>query len=404
MIEPGLPADIGVIGEGKLVRKDVRGASAGGRRSMDLAACGVLVLSLSLFFAVRVVFRYQPLTYLPGDCPYYAATAVSLLQDGDLDLRNQLRGGLVVHGSQIALGRGEAWFPKHPILMPVVAVPFLAAFGMPGFLVFNLLVLSTLAIVMMRLARPFASPWPAAAAAFVLLTGTFLRGYDYNFSPDLFATLILGAGFLALLRGRDAQGGFLLGLSVAAKLTHLFLVPLAPLYAAWCRGRRGAWRGAAGAAGPVLAVAALNAALFGSPFVTPYDRNLELRDGETVMVSHRGRFDQSLVRGVAGEFFDPDHGLLPTSPALLLALPGFAILLRRRPKEAVLFLAAAEFLLLFFATYRDWAASHYGNRFLMPLVALAAAPVALTLQWIGERARAALRRPRALTVGEGARS
>ncbi len=396
-------ADIGVNQEETAVRDELRQPSAGGRRNGDLAATLALVIAALLFFSVRVLLRYQPLTYLPGDCPYYAATAVSLLHDGDLDLRNQLRGGLLVHGTQIALGAGGAWYPKHPILMPVVAIPFLAAFGMPGFLVFNLIVLALLGFVMMRLARVCAPPGAAAAAAFALLTGTFLRAYDYNFSPDLFATLILVTGLLALVRGRDGLGGFLLGLGVATKLTHLFLVPLAPLYAAWCRGRRGAWRSVAGAAGPLLAVAAFNASLFGSPLVTSYDRNVETRDGKTATVSHRGLFDGGLARGVAGELFDPRHGLLTTSPVLLLALPGLAILFRRRPKEAVLFLAAAEFLLLFFATYRHWDASHYGNRFLMPVVAVAAAPLALTLEWMGQRALAALRRPGRLAVGEAAR-
>src|SRR6266705_5934917 len=99
-------------------------------------------------------------------CPYYALTAVSLLYDHDLDLRNQLRGGLEVHGKQIALGRDGAWYPKHPILMPIVAVPFILLFGLPGTLILNLLVLGALALALMRLAGQVAAPWPSAVAAF----------------------------------------------------------------------------------------------------------------------------------------------------------------------------------------------------------------------------------------------
>ncbi|MFQ5877878.1 MAG: hypothetical protein ACE5JH_09370 [Acidobacteriota bacterium] len=364
-----------------------RHSPVGGGRRLDLWVGAALFLGVLLLFGGRAAARYRPLSYLVGDCPYYASTAVSLLYDGDLDLRNQLRGGLEVHGRQIALGRDGAWYPKHPVLMPLAAVPFLHVFGMPGLLVFNLLVLGLLAVVMMRLARPAAGAVPAAAASLLLLLGTFLRRYDYNFSPDLFATLILAAGLLALARGHDGGGGLLLGLAAAAKLTHLFLVPVGWAFSLWSRGRRGLVRCAAGTAGPIIALACLNWTLFGSPFTTPYDRNVAIGGYGIVTLSHRGLFDQNPLAGLVAEMIDPLHGLLPTSPVLFLVLPGFVLLLRRRPAEAVLHLVIGEFLLLLFGTYRYWATSHYGNRFLMPVVAVAAPSVALTLEWLTRRLR-----------------
>ncbi len=359
----------------------------GGHRGADRSVTLLLFAAVAALATARVAAQYHPLSYLVGDCPYYAATAVSLIYDRDLDLRNQLVGGLEVHGRQIALGRDGAWYPKHPILMPIASTPFVLALGMPGTLVFNVLILGLLAVAVMRLARPTAPPWAAALAAFVLIFGTFLRRYDYNFSPDLFATLVIVTGFLALVRGRDGLGGLVLGLSVAAKLTDLFLLPFGLLYAAWCRGLRGAARTAAGAAGPLLALGLLNLIHFGSPLVTSYDRNIAMENGEMVTIGHRGLFDQGVLGGLSGELLDPVHGLLPTSPVLFLALPGFVLFFRRRPREAVLFLSVGEFLLMFFATYRYWATSHYGNRFLMPLVALAAPAVALALEWILEWTR-----------------
>ncbi len=363
------------------------GASGGVRQGADRAFGAVLFLIVVACAAGRSWAQYRPLTYLLSDAPYYAMTAVSLVQDRDLDLRDQLRGGLEVHGKQIALGRDGEWFPKHPVLMAVAAVPFLMAFGLPGLLVFNILALGGLAVAMMRLARPCAPPWAAALAALLLVFGSFLRRYDYDFSPDLFATLVLVVGLLALARGRDGAAGALLGLGVAARLAHVFLLPFALAYAGWCRGRRGFFRAAAGCAPSLLALAALDLALFGSPLTTPYDRNVVRRDGDLVIVSHRGLFDGDPVRGVTGQLFDPRHGLLPTSPVILLALPGLALHFRRRPREALLYLAVGEFLLLFFGTYRYWSASHYGPRFLMPLVALAAPPLALTLEHLGAALR-----------------
>jgi 4-amino-4-deoxy-L-arabinose transferase-like glycosyltransferase len=373
---------------------------ARGRWAGDRGVASVLLAFVFLFFGARVAWQYAPLSYLPGDCPYYAATVVSLVHDRDLDLRNQLRGGLEVHGRQIALGTDGGWYPKHPILMPIVAAPFVAAFGVPGVLLFNVLVLGALAVALMQLARPFAPPGPAALSGLLLVAGTFLRRYDYNFSPDLFATLVLVLGLLALVRGKELIGGLLMALAVVAKLTHLFLLPLGLLYVALCRGWRSCWRAVAGAVAPLVALAALNLALFGSPFVTSYDRNVVFRGGSPATVSHRGLFDHPLWSGLVGEIADPQHGLIPTSPVLLLAVPGFVLLFRRHPREAALTLAIGEFVLLFFGTYRHWAASHYGNRFLMPLVAVTSPSVALALQWIEDRLREAAGR----AVGTGVSS
>ncbi len=372
---------VGGVTSGKPEPGARREAAGPGREDrLTLMVLAALVLAI---VTARVAYQYHPLTYLVGDCPYYAATAVSLIEDHDLDLRNQLNGGLEVHGRQIALGRDGAWYPKHPILMPLAALPLVLAFGLPGTLVFNVLVFGALALVLQRLARPVAPAWAAGTASLLLVLGTFLRRYDYNFSPDLFATLVLTSAWLALQRGRDRRGGLLLGLAVTAKLTHLFLLPLGLLYALWCRGRRGFARAAVASAVPLAALALLNFGLFGSPFVTSYDRNVIVEHGTAITVSHRGLFDLGPLQGLQGELLDPVHGLLPTSPILLLALPGFVILLRRRPREAVLFLAIGEFLLLFFATYRYWALSHYGNRFLMPLVAVASPSMALAIERIG---------------------
>jgi len=67
--------------------------------------------------------------------------------------------------------------------MPFAALPLVVAFGIPGTLLFNVLVVGALAVVLQRLARPVATPWAAGAASLLLIFGTFLRRYDYNFSP-----------------------------------------------------------------------------------------------------------------------------------------------------------------------------------------------------------------------------
>src|SRR5438105_2575357 len=83
-------------------------------------AWGLIAIVLLAAAGIDIARLYRPHTFLIGDCQYYAATAISLLMDRDLDLRNQLRGGLDVHDGQISPGPNGEWYPKHPIAMPIV--------------------------------------------------------------------------------------------------------------------------------------------------------------------------------------------------------------------------------------------------------------------------------------------
>lgn len=364
-------------------------APGGGLEIAPFGRDWVLALAVFLgafgFLGAQAALRYSPAMYYEGDCPYYISTTLSIRHDFDIDLRNQLLGGLEVHGKQIALGKEGEWYPKHPLLMAVLALPFYALFGMPGFALLGLLVAGMLAATVYILARLFARPQAAAAAAVLMIAGTFLRRYDYNLAPDLLSALVSACGLLAVLRGRNGVGGILLGTAVLAKPTNLFLLPFAWTYASVRNGRRGLGRSIAGSAGPLTLLLLLNLAQFGSPFTSSYDRNVLSRDGALAVVSHRGQFDQNLLRGLSGELLDRDHGLIPTSPALFLVLPGFALMYRRHRREAMLTLLLGEFYLLLFATYRYWNTTAYGNRFLILLLVLAAPPTAMALEWIADR-------------------
>ena len=357
-----------------------------------------VAVAVFLFGGAYAAARHRPLTFLIGDGPYYAATGVSILHDHDLDLRNQLRGGLAVHGAQIALGEDGAWYPKHPILMPIAALPFLAAMGMDGLLVFNVTVLALLGGAMALLARRHAPPPAATAAVALLLLGTFLRGYVYNLSPDLFATLLILSGALAMLSGWTLRAGLLLGAAIAAKFLLIVLLPWV-LFLAWARhGARGAGRCLAGTLPAAVLVLVFNTALFGSPWVTSYDRGVAVQAGVERIVTHRSQFDGAFLAGLSGELFDPAHGLLPTAPIVLLAVPGLVLLWRRCREEAIVTLGVALTLLLVLAPYRGWSASHYGNRFLMPALVLLAPAVALACGRLGAmivRTPAAIERPAA---------
>lgn len=337
---------------------------------------------------IRIASLYEPYTFLIGDCPYYSQAAISLLVDHDLDLRNQLKGGLPEHQKQISLGARGEWYPKHPILMPLLTIPLLPIFGMDSFLIFNVAVLLSLAIALYEIAA--LSIRPAAAVTGILATvfGSFLIVYDYNYSPDLFACLLLTLCVLAAARGRDFLAGLLGGLAALARTSNIFVLPLLAAYVAFKRRSRGVAAFAALAALPLLAQGALNQRMFGSPLTSPYTRIITLDEDRVVLKSHMADFDNPFLEGVSGQILDRSKGLLFTAPVLLVALPGFLLWLRRARDEALLCLVIGEFLFLLFSRYRWWPTSHVGNRFLIPLVALSAPAVACAVEWVITRARA----------------
>jgi len=354
-------------------------------RALAWTVVAGLILGVS---GLHVTWRYKPYTFLIGDCPYYAQTALSVLFDGDLNLRNQLRGGIETHQRQISLGARGEWYPKHPILMPLLTIPLVPLLGTNAFLVFNVMVLALFGVALYELGRIAAGPAASIFGALGMIFGSFIIVYDYNYSPDLFACLFLALAVHETLRERAVTAGFLAGLATFARTSHLFLLPFTLAYVAWKRRARGAVLFIAAAALPLLAQAGLNFRMFGSPFVSPYMRILTLESGRPAILSHVGDFDLPIWEGIRGQLLDPQKGLVFTAPVLFLAAPGFVGWLRRRRDHALLCLVMAASLFLLFSSYRWWPTSHQGNRFLMPVLALSAPALACSIAWVMARVRA----------------
>jgi hypothetical protein len=121
--------------------------------------------------------------------------------------------------------------------------------------------------------------------------------------------------------------------------------------------------------------------MFGSPLTTPYDRLASIgADGRIQIYSQRSSFTMNPAQGAYGQLFDPVHGLLYSSPITLPSLAGLFLLARRHRALAWYLAGSSLALFLFFSMYDQWDASHYGNRFLMPVIALAAIPLAVLLE------------------------
>lgn len=337
--------------------------------------------------------------FLWGDALYYALAAESLAERGTLDLVPQLspeelRVALDEH--QLARGAAGELVIKHGSILPFLGVPFVALLGLRGLLLLNVLFTVGVVVAMAPLLRRYVGTAAALATAYLLGTATLLSPYAYNFSADVAGTCVLVAGVVALLGGAPFAAGVLLGAAVALKLS---LLPVVLVLGAGGVGLALVHGGRSGdgiavllrlTLGGLCGVApllAMNHALFGSVWVTGYQR-IALADGGTL--THLSDFNQPLASGLVAVLFDGTHGLISTNPILLLGALGLAPLLRLRSRsprlEVALLLAAAAAQVVVVSTYDFWDQSHVSNRFLLVVVPLVAPLVALAVNALGQAA------------------
>jgi hypothetical protein len=361
-------------------------------REVRILSCIAAVALPGLVYIGIVLFGYDGLPYLRGDCQYYYYTAVSLWDDGDLDLSNQLTAPLARHSSDVSVDLAGRLVPKHPIWFPLFALPFIVALGPPGALLFNLLQLTLLLYLTYRLTIRFARPQSASLA--VILTGiaSFLPHYVWNFSPDVFVALLLVAGLVSLpaerlpVRIRCFVAGLLFGFAAVSKYPLFLAIPGVPLLVGRPY-RRTLSAFAAGLLLPLVAWACLNIHLFGSPLVTPYDRIAIFENDVMTVRSQRSDFDVPAWIGARQQLFDRRLGLFFTSPVTLLALVGLPMLARRDRRVALYLSGSLLLIFLLYSKYHWWHTSFHGNRFLLPIVALAAVPLGVLIDWTVQHLR-----------------
>jgi len=321
-------------------------------------------------------------SWLQGDSPFYRAAIESLLRDRDLDLRNNADWAVLSPESQLALGQRGEWYPKHPLALPVAALGFYALAGDHGLLAFNLLQLLALDVLILLAARRFASANIALITALLFSLASLLCRAALNFSPDVFSTLLVFAAYLCLIERRAAPAGLLFGIAVAAKWTNVIFLPIALVWSLVVLKPRATLILAAFATPPLLALAALNAHMFGAPWITPYDRVAVglLAGAPHLAPSHRELFDQPFWSGLWTQLVDPSSGLMVSAPPLVFLPAGLVALWRRSGAETLLTACMACAQMALFGPYRDWGATSIGHRFLMTVVVLGAAPAAALLE------------------------
>ena len=346
----------------------------------------VAVTVPTLVFLSIISSGYDGKPYLRGDCPYYVAAAFSIAEDGDLDLGNQLWQPWQAHDTDIALDQRGRFVPKHPLWMSIAALPLLVIFGNPGALIFNILQLAALCTLMFFLARRVATPWAASIAVCLTAIFSFVPHYAWNFSPDIFTAVLLLAALAVLPKkssprvDRHILCGIFLGMATTIKPSFALAALALPLLIGRPL-RRTIPAVALGVFLPVTVWMALNQHLFGNPMVTPYDRIVHFTPAGIELHSNREDFELPTWRTINNQLLMPAKGLLPTSPVTALSILLMPFLWKRNHRWAVYVAITSLLIFLFYTSYSQWVWSHWGNRFLMPLVVLGVLPLAAALAW-----------------------
>jgi hypothetical protein len=369
-----------------------------------MALVGLLV---ALAAAAGAAVAAAPGARLSGDEPHYLLTAISLAEDGDLDIADELASRryrpfhtLPLDAQGAPMADGQHLSPHDPLL-PVLLAP---ATALGGWLAAKLTLAAMAgllaALLVWTAVRRLGTPLPAA----VLVAGAFglsppLAVYATQLYPELPAALATTVA-IALLTGRLgpparwALAASLVALPwlsvkyvpVVATLAGIALVRLC---------RRADYRPAVRLV-VVLAVAAaaylvLHQRIYGG--WTPYAAGGQFASGEFGVMGddpdHVARSGRLL-----GLLVDTRFGLAAWQPAWLLAVPALAWLLRRRPPgwAALGLPLAAGWLTAAFLAVRMhgwwWPGRHTVAT--LPAAVLAVAwwvgtyqPPRATLRWIG---------------------
>lgn len=236
-------------------------------------------------------------------------------------------------------------------------------------------------------AGPLAALLTAATGALTTLILKYATLLYSHIAGVAFVTAALAVILLAERRpGRSwplALGGFLLGYSAVAEYPNLLLVGPVGLYLLW-RAWRGLarWRGlasfVAGWVPPLLLLAGYQWLAFGRPWRTSYTYQVYFLWSHSPLTT----YVTPLPVGLGWLLFGP-AGLFVVTPALFLALWGLVLLARRVPAHALLLLGAILVVLLPTAMHR----TYYGGgsndtRYLLAIVTLLYAPLALWFEWV----------------------
>lgn len=332
---------------------------------------GIPLIIILLLHGVYCLFIYKPYTFLRGDSLIYAFMAKSLWEDRDLDITDDFPFAIPddPEVSHLALGKDGTFVPKHPPLLPILALPFYAVWGFSGFLLFN--IVSYIGIFMLYLwILPEKIP---RLTAFFLLAYFFMPiffHYFYNFSPDVLISMIVLASWLFILQKHDLMAGWIAGFAVFLRPLYLLLI----IQNFFFSKRKKSFL--VGCFIGLLPWMLYNTSVFGLPWKTGYSQTLYMGPQGLQTFNH-AQLLRLTPQYIFPLLFHFPQGLLFSAPLVLLLLVFALKYFRQRPFTHGYILIFALWHLLWYACYANlpWQSSIFGNRYLLPLIFLA--PVVL---------------------------
>ena len=339
-----------------------------------------------------------------ADEPHYLLTALSLADDGDLDVAPQFARAdyRPFHAPDLPPqarpdASGRLVEPHDPLLPLLLAAPMALGGWVAAKLALCAIAAALAALTLWIAARRFAVPvLPAAAVTGVFAASAPLSAYGSQVYPEIAGALAVAA-CVAALTGRLGRGGLAalaIGVTALPWLSVKY-VPVAAALAAVGLWRLARARRLPAALGLAVSLAVTAAAylvahriLYGG--VTPYASGSFFVDGQLQVVgSHPDYAGRS--RRITGLLVDRDFGIAAWQPAWLLLAPALGALAARRPRGAAalaLPLAAGWFVATFVAlTMQGW---WFPGRQLVAVLPLAVLAVAWWARGGGGRLAAVL--------------
>jgi hypothetical protein len=287
-----------------------------------------VALAFAVGFAAAAVGAGVPaanFAQTTGDEPHYLLTALSLAEDGDLDLRDELRAERYrsFHAANLdpqskPLEDGRLVAPHDPLLPALVAAPMGAAGWLAAKLALAVLAGTLAGLLVWVAVRRLGIPLrPSLVTVLLFAASPPFAVYGTQVYPELPAALAVTA----------AVGG------LAAPVAVIVLPWLSVKYAvvgavlALLTLRRRWWLlGVYAAAAAVFVLA--HKAWYGG--WTPYAAGDHFVGGELTVVGHDPDY-LGRSRRLLGLLVDREFGLAAWQPAWLLVVPAVAALLLRRP-------------------------------------------------------------------------
>jgi hypothetical protein len=308
-----------------------------------MVVAGVLAFGAA---AAGILVPATHTTRTTADEPQYLLTAISLAEDRNLDIADELADGrwrpfhaLPLPTQTEPLADGRRLSPHNPLLPLLLAGP-VAVGGWVGAKLAMAVMAGLLAALLVwtavrRLGVPVGT---AALAAVVLACSPPLAVYGSQVYPELPAALAVLAAAAALTATSTPSVRATLVVGVAVVALPWLGVKYAPVAAAialvacWRLAREGRARRALALAGSLALAGVVFLALHRSWYGgwTPYAAGDHFVTGELSVV---GTDPDYLGRGrrLVGLLVDRGFGLAAWQPAWLLAVPAVAVLVRRRP-------------------------------------------------------------------------